>query len=153
MRKTTRQWVRQQYAFRCGYCGITEADNGGLLTIFSRAHGGTDASSNLVYCCHVCNENKGYWWNPNAVDRILHPLNDPVAAHLRLQSDATLLALTPTGEFHVSYLKSNRPPLVAYRRAALLREAEQQARQATLVRDMNARLSRLEQALLQSKDE
>ena len=51
--------VRQHYGQRCGYCGITETDAGGELTIDHYrpvAAGGNDSDDNLVYACFRCNQ-------------------------------------------------------------------------------------------------
>jgi 5-methylcytosine-specific restriction endonuclease McrA len=65
MNLTERQSLREQYGFRCGYCGVHESRAGAELTVGhfqSRSRGGSDDPSNLVYCCHACNEFKGDHW-------------------------------------------------------------------------------------------
>src|SRR5262245_34847151 len=50
--------VRQRAKSACEYCGVSEADSGGQLTIDHyqpTAHGGSDDLSNLLYCCYRCN--------------------------------------------------------------------------------------------------
>ena len=50
-----REWVRRRAGFACEYCGVTETDAAGQLTIdhfHPQAGGGSDALDNLVYCCH-----------------------------------------------------------------------------------------------------
>ena len=82
--------VRERYAFCCGYCGVSEADVGGELTVdhFCPASaGGDDSDENLVYACVRCNQYKGAL-RPEATDvtnerRLLHPLRDDLAAHIR----------------------------------------------------------------------
>jgi len=57
-----RQSVRALYGFRCGYCGVTEAESGGQLEMDHfrpQSHGGEDELNNLVYCCPTCNRLKG----------------------------------------------------------------------------------------------
>ena len=52
---TSSERVRLRANFACEYCGVTETDTGGLLTVDHyqpRAHGGSDDLGNLVYCCH-----------------------------------------------------------------------------------------------------
>ena len=54
--------VRQCYHARCGYCGVSEADTGGELTVDHyqpRTAGGGDDEDNLVYACMKCNQYKG----------------------------------------------------------------------------------------------
>ena len=118
MRRTTLHTLRQIYAFRCGYCGVSETDAGATLTVDHfqpRAAQGADSLENLVYCCHACPAFKGDYWNPEAVERVLHPLNDGLETHLQEAVDGQVVGLTPTGVFHVEKLWLNRPALVAYR--------------------------------------
>jgi uncharacterized protein (TIGR02646 family) len=129
MRTALVQAVRQQHGFCCGYCGISEADAGTTLTVDHfrpRSHGGTDDLSNLVYCCHACNEHKGSFWNPDQDDRILHPLQDNLTEHFTEQPDGVLVPLTDTGSFHIVRLQLNRPALIRYRR---IRHEERQDRE------------------------
>lgn len=107
------------YVFRCGYCGISEEETGAQLTedhFEPRSAGGSDDLDNIVYACSVCNEHKGYYWNPGSDERIIHPLRDDVTQHLVERSDGTLAALTVTGRFHIARLRLNRVGLVARRR-------------------------------------
>lgn len=72
--------VRQRYEFRCGYCGVSEVDTGGELTVdhyHPVAAGGDDTDDNLVYACFKCNQYKGDY-HPTEEDlarqlRVLHP--------------------------------------------------------------------------------
>ncbi len=81
--------VRERYVFRCGYCGVSEADVGGELTVDHFrpvSAGGDDDDENLVYACVRCNQYKGAL-SPEATDpaqerRLLHPLRDDRAAHI-----------------------------------------------------------------------
>lgn len=115
--------VRQRYDFRCGYCGVSESDAGGNLTVdhFQPvSQGGDDSEENLVHACFKCNQFKGDF-APNAEDqrnhrRVLHPLIDDVDQHVRLkESNGTLEPLTETGRFHIALLQLNRPELVRHR--------------------------------------
>ena len=81
-----------------------------------------------MYCCHACNEHKGNYWNPNVLDRILHPINDALTDQYTLQSDGTLSPLTDTGEFHISRLQLNRPALIHKRRNDLLEQQDRNER-------------------------
>ena len=115
--------VRQRYHGRCGYCGVSEAETGGELTVDHFrpvvAGGGEDAD-NLVYCCFRCNTYKGDFF-PNALDlqhgrRLLHPLLDPSSPHyLPDDQSGHLQSLTATGRFHIDLLRLNRPQLVQQR--------------------------------------
>ena len=150
MRDALVQAMRQQFGFRCGYCDVTEAEAGATFTVdhyHPRKHGGTNDFANLVYCCHACNEHKGFHWNPGAVDRILHPINDDLAPHI-IETDAgTLDALSDTGRFHIARLHLNRPALVKNRNVR--REArEDRANRAAVV----GVLGRVEVSLNQLRD-
>jgi hypothetical protein len=131
MRIATVQAVRQQYGFCCGYCGTSETDTGATLTVDHyqpRVQGGTDDFANLVYACHACNEHKGDYWNPEGMDRILHPLRDLTETHYAEQEDGTLLAFTPTGQFHINRLQLNRSQLVSRRQQTRERREDREHR-------------------------
>jgi 5-methylcytosine-specific restriction endonuclease McrA len=56
-----RNRVRQRADFVCEYCGVTETDTGGILTIDHfqpKSRGGSDDPDNLIYCCNRCNQYK-----------------------------------------------------------------------------------------------
>jgi len=137
MRSALRDVLRERYSYRCGYCGVREADAGAELTIDHfqpRAHGGSDEPDNLVYCCHACNEFKGDWWSPQEERRILHPLDDDMGEHVREAEDGVLHALTATGAFHLHRLNLDRHGLVAYRRERRLLESVRAAQEELLER-------------------
>ncbi len=117
------QAVRQRYDFRCGYCGVSETDTGGELTVDHFrpvSAGGDDSDDNLVYACVRCNQYKGALL-PQAMDiaqqrRLLHPLRDSLPAHLREDAQTGQLeALTETGTFHIEALHLNRAALIVNR--------------------------------------
>lgn len=89
---------------------------------------------NWVYCCHACNEFKGDFWNPNSAHRILHPLQDDIAAHIAEKDDGTLEALNETGAFHIERLHLNRRQLAAYRCERRLLEVARQTQAHLLKR-------------------
>ena len=111
--------VRQRYEYRCGYCGVSEAETGGELTIdhFRPVSSGRDDSDdNLVYACHRCNEYKGYI-HPDRAEhetdaRLLHPLLDNISEHIYEDENGHLLALSGAGQFHITILHLNRPQLI-----------------------------------------
>jgi hypothetical protein len=148
-----RQAVRHAYDFACGYCGVREEDAGSLLELDHfkpRSAGGGDELENLVYCCPTCNRLKGDFWRASTDEkRLLHPQRDDVGLHLLLQPDGLFTALATTGEFHLSRLRLNRPPLVALRRAraenSRLREALEQAH--TAQESLQKRLVSLDQEI------
>jgi hypothetical protein len=121
---------------------------GGELTLDHyrpRVAGGSDELNNLVYACMKCNQYKSDFW-PDDGDlvqgrRLLQPGIDAVAVHL-VEDEATgqLLGLTPTGVFHITVLRLNRPQLVAHRLARRLqRILEEKIR---LLEQQNAELER-----------
>lgn len=157
MRRTLRRVVREQYDFRCGYCGVSETNIGAEMTVdhfLPRIRGGDDSLDNLIYSCHACNEFKGDYWHDEPALRLLHPLLDDLAVHYHEQADGTLLARTERGAVHIQTLQLNRPKLIAFRLEQreivqlrqlnqTLRQQLQEARQVThrleieLERDVN----------------
>lgn len=140
--------VRQRYRRSCGYCGVTETTAGGELTLDHyrpRSAGGSDDFDNLVYACIKCNQYKSDYW-PDDVDlaqgrRLLHPGFDDASLHL-IEDEVTgrLHGLTPTGSFHITVLRLNRPQLVAHRLAhRLQRILEEKVR---LLEQQNVELER-----------
>lgn len=115
--------VRELYGRQCGYCGVTEEEVGGELTIdhfVPASAGGDETIGNLVYACHRCNLYKGDF-TPNEDDirlgrLVLHPLRDVPQRHCRLDgTTGTLEPLTATGRFHIALMRLNRPELIALR--------------------------------------
>ena len=61
----TRNKIRENADFSCEYCGISETDSSGELTVDHfqpTSKGGGDDEENLVYCCFRCNLYKGDYW-------------------------------------------------------------------------------------------
>jgi len=147
-----RERVRQRAGFACEYCGVTETDTAGQLTLdhfHPQAHGGDDTLDNLVYCCHRCNEYKADYWpqEPDAPS-LWNPRREAASAHFVELADGRLYATTATGTFTLNRLRLNRPPLVAYRSRRRQRVEEQ--RLLTRLRDVVALLeqSHAQQAAL-----
>jgi predicted restriction endonuclease len=118
VRAKDRQIVRITYAFRCGYCGLSETDIGATLTIDHYkpvSFGGTDDHSNLVYCCHACNEFKSDSWSEDEEGRLLHPLQDDFRLHITEDDEMRWVGITLRGAHHIETLHLNRQPLVAFR--------------------------------------
>ena len=133
--------LRQLFLFRCGYCGTSEQQAGGELTVdhFQPLSAqGSDDLENLVYACFRCNLYKSDFWGGSAHEnqpRVLHPHQDILETHYVLEDLTGLLtALTPTGEFHIALLHLNREALVFRRQE----EATQLAYQ-TLLEEMIVR--------------
>lgn len=124
-----REQVRTRANFACEYCGITETDAGGLLTIDHyqpQNKSGTDRLENLLYCCVRCNQYKlDYWPETPDAPQLWHPQREAFAQHFLLLNDGVLHALTATGAFTLARLRLNRAALVAHR-LRHLREAEHQ---------------------------
>jgi hypothetical protein len=141
------QEVRRRYAFRCGYCGVTEVEAGGELTVdhfHPVSAGGDDSDDNLVYACPRCNLHKSDFLpmpNPSHPERrLLHPLRDDVTKHIRENKETGFLEpLTETGRFHLARLRLNRPPLVEHRR-----QLELQALAKAKEKVVASRMSQLE---------
>jgi HNH endonuclease len=111
--------VRQRAGFACEYCGVSESDTGGELTIdhyHPQSLGGADIPDNLLYCCQRCNQYKADYWPAIAnAPSLWNPRQEPRADHLLTLADGTVYPLTPTGAFTIRRLRLNRPPLIAYR--------------------------------------
>jgi hypothetical protein len=111
--------VRRRAGFACEYCGVTETDTGGQLTVDHfrpQSRGGTDDPGNLLCCCHRCNLHKADYWPTNSNDPVLwNPRRDASRVHLLLLADGTVYPITAAGTFTLKRLRLNRPPLVAHR--------------------------------------
>jgi hypothetical protein len=148
MRKSDRDELRRRYGYRCGYCGATETDIGGELTVDHfqpRSRAGADTPENWVYCCHTCNGFKGQYWNPDSIYRVLHPLDDDAAEHISQDVDGRVLGLTITGAFHIEQLHLNRQPLVNHRLQKLIsvQDAAVEASLRGQIREMEREIERL----------
>jgi len=117
--KALRDQIRQRAAFACEYCGVTETDTGGLLTIDHfqpRSKGGSDDSENLIYCCNRCNSFKyNYYPTTNKDPSIWNPRQSLKNIHFFELTNGHLKALTPVGKTGVDLLRFNRPALIKYR--------------------------------------
>lgn len=117
--KEIREEVRRRANFACEFCGVTETDTGGELTIdhFQPAtKGGDDSLDNLLYCCSRCNLYKWAYFPASPEGPSLwNPRRGPFSKHFIELDNGALHPLTQTGEFTLARLRLNRPPLVAYR--------------------------------------
>ena len=135
-----RESIRALYAFRCGYCGVTEIESGSQLEIdhfCPRSQGGENTLDNLIYACPTCNRFKGdYWPEPEAsLDlMLLHPQRDDLPAHISALPDGRLIGLTKRGWFHIQRLRLNRAQLIDLR----LQRAEEQRLRRTLEHNQQA---------------
>jgi hypothetical protein len=118
IRTQTKRIVRAVYAFRCGYCRVSEAQCGAELTydhFRPQSQNGTDDVANLVYACHACNEFKGDYWSEEEETRLLHPLTDDLKQHIVEEITGTLRPLTALGKIFIDHLQLNRPAIVENR--------------------------------------
>lgn len=124
----TRDYVRRRANFACEYCGVTETDTGGELTLDHyqpQAKGGTDDLHNLLYCCMRCNQYKVDYWPTRANEpRLWNPRIESASTHFLRIEDGSLYPLTAIGRFTLQRLRLNRAPLVAYRRRQQLQADE-----------------------------
>lgn len=116
---STREQVRQRAQCACEFCGVTEIDVGGMLTIDHfqpRTKAGSDTLENLVYACIACNQYKQDYWPRTEIAPILwNPRQESARQHFVEQEDGQLTALTPTGVFTIKRLRLNRSQLIAAR--------------------------------------
>jgi hypothetical protein len=115
----TREQVRSRANFACEFCGVSETDVGGELTIDHyqpQAKGGLDHPDNLIYACSRCNQYKLDYWPANTnAPQLWNPRCEQASQHFLQDEDGTLRALTQMGSFTIARLRLNRAPLVAHR--------------------------------------
>lgn len=140
-----RDQVRQRANHTCEFCGVTETDVGGKLTVDHfqpMAKGGDDSLENLVYCCARCNQYKLDYWPTHSDDPMLwNPRHESASQHFLELDDGTLYPLTATGAFTLKRLRLNRPPLVTHRLCR--RQQTEEIRLLTRYRDLVQLLERL----------
>jgi hypothetical protein len=144
----TRQQVRQRATFACEYCGASETNVGGELTIDHYqpiSKGGGDQIDNLIYACSRCNEYKGDYY-PLLPSQIFlwNPRNESASHHFLLLADYSLYPITRIGEFTITHLHLNRPALIAHRRS---RQSE------NLIERLADQLTTITSTLLQIREE
>jgi hypothetical protein len=115
----TKQEVRKRAGFACEYCGVSESDVGGELTIDHyqpQSANGSDELENLIYACYRCNLYKSdYWTTDSEFPRLWNPRNEAFDEHFWLSRNGKIYAITETAEFTVKRLRLNRVPLVKHR--------------------------------------
>ena len=115
-----KQFVRERANFACEYCGVSEHNAGGELTIDHfqplSKDGDADDLENLIYCCVRCNLYKSDFWveSPNET-HLFNPRTDELEKHFWFADDGYIFGLTEKGELSIRILKLNRPQLIAYR--------------------------------------
>jgi hypothetical protein len=124
----TWEQVRYRAASSCEFCGVSETDAGGQLTVDHfqpKTKGGMEDLENLIYCCFRCNQYKHDYWPSSPGDpRLWNPRCEPFRQHFVESDDGRLHPLTAVGTFTIRRLRLNRPPLVARRLLRLQRAAE-----------------------------
>ncbi len=124
----TRQIVRQKANFACEYCGVSETDAGGELTIDHfkpQSKSGSDEPKNLVYACSRCNLYKGDYFSETDSDKkIFNPRSDSSENHFIFLANGQVQPLTETGKFTIVRLRLNRESLVENRRQKQIQTEE-----------------------------
>ncbi|HQU85975.1 MAG TPA: HNH endonuclease signature motif containing protein, partial [Pyrinomonadaceae bacterium] len=119
MNDEIRQFVRERANYSCEYCGVSETDSGGELTIDHfkpQSKNGSDEKENLVYACVRCNLYKSDYYPETETDKELwNPRFETSENHFVELPNGKLFALTDTGVFTIKLLRLNRNPLVNYR--------------------------------------
>ena len=114
-----REQVRQRAQCTCEFCGGTEIDAGGMLTIDHFrpcSKEGSDELENLIYACITCNQYKqDYWPRTETAPTLWNPRQESASQHFVEQEDGQLTALTPIGIFTIKRLRLNRSQLIAAR--------------------------------------
>jgi hypothetical protein len=114
-----RQQVRQRANFACEFCGVTEVDTAGELTVDHyqpQTKGGSDELDNLIYSCPRCNQYKADYWPSTDSDLFLwNPRQEAAKQHFLELENGELHPLTATGRFTITRLRLNRKPLISYR--------------------------------------
>ncbi|MGH7597087.1 MAG: HNH endonuclease [bacterium] len=163
MDASIREQVRQRANFACEFCGISETDAGGQLTIDHyqpKGKGGDDGLDNLIYCCARCNQYKlDYWPNRPNDPPLWNPRQEIASQHFLELADGIFHPLTTTGAFTLQRLRLNRPPLVTHRlrkhqeaeRARLLTQYRDLARLAEQLLTQQTKLMEEQQRLLKEQ--
>ena len=145
IRAQTKRIVRSVYAFRCGYCGVSETQVGFELTFDHfrpQSQAGTDEAANLVYACHACNQFKGDYWTEDESARLLHPLIDNLTQHFVEEASGTLRPLTILGQIYIDRLQLNRSALIQNRweRQMFSRIENQMAEMINILREIASKM-------------
>jgi hypothetical protein len=118
-----KDWLRDEFTFRCVYCLFRERWYPSGYRSFSVEHviprsedrGGTSEKDyyNLVYACSRCNAFR-------VVEKILNPNHEGLHKHLEVDEDGSIRGLTPEGEKTIRILKLNDPVFRDHRRRAFV---------------------------------
>lgn len=118
--KEFKDWLRDEFAFRCVYCLQRERWSRDGAAVFGVDHVVPQSSpagaalvcvyGNLVYACNRCNALRQDCPLP------VRPEIDPLSPHLTITASGALAATTPEGEELIELLHLNAPAAVAERR-------------------------------------
>jgi hypothetical protein len=96
-----KDWLRDEFAFRCVYCLVREKwfpSGDAAFAVEHIAPQGVVASAhlstnydNLVYACHTCNSRKG-------TNLTLNPRLNPFGTHLVVDNSGHISGITPAGK-------------------------------------------------------
>lgn len=115
-----KDWLRDEFSFRCAYCLTRETWYPSGQAAFSVEHVLSRSThphlelayDNLVYACLRCNSSKQ--------DRMtLDPTTTALAGHVRVGRDGKISALTTAGRAYISLFDLNHPAVVEMRLAKL----------------------------------
>ncbi|MBY0227784.1 MAG: HNH endonuclease [Gemmataceae bacterium] len=113
---SAKQWLRDEFAFRCVYCLFRETwsvsgDAGYAvdhLDPVSRAPHRAGEYDNLLYACNLCNSTRQDRTVPD-------PFKIAYGSCLEYRRDGRLLALAPAGERLILFCGLNSPRLIDWR--------------------------------------
>jgi len=120
--KTYKDWLRDEFAFRCVYCLVRERWYPNTSNAFCVEHSKPQREApelalsydNLLYACNTCNSFK------SDTEDILNPCTDAMADHLAVLPDGTINPLTTVGCILVDALDLNGPDIVSMRKDYLV---------------------------------
>ena len=118
-----KDWLRDEFSFRCAYCLFRERWYPSGYRSFSVEHviprsadkGGPSERDygNLLYACSRCNAFRG-------VEEVLNPIRGSLDKHLEFNPDGSIQGLTDQGRKSIRILKLNDPVYCDHRRRALI---------------------------------
>jgi hypothetical protein len=111
-----KQWLRDDFVFRCAYCLHRERWSQNTSDAFGVDHFEPQIHSpdlvvdydNLVYACARCNSNK-------RDQHLLNPCEDAMSEHIQASKDGDIEAFTSEGLDFVQILDLNDPSVVEFR--------------------------------------
>lgn len=120
--KTYKDWLRDEYVFRCVFCLRREVwlDGHNSFSVehlkpYDLAPELDCVYTNLVYSCIRCNSFKQTKWP------ILNPDRNAYASHFRVRDDGTIEGLTRDGKRMIRFLRLDHPKLNEFRRQRIFK--------------------------------